>query len=176
MSYIKITNFVVIRYLEKDHSMTKTSRLKKNFFSCKQFQVLSFQEKLFNIIFNENWCEWKWWEWWEWWKCIFNKTGFKVFYVIMKRNPIITNFKRTIYQTFKSANLIWKRCKTLKISEKSCTGRFVICFMCEILIIDIWNEYITKRDGMVNLFSMANLMLRWISFKKFKKSNESCSL
>ena len=35
------------------------------------------------------------------WKCIFNKTGFKVFCVIMKRNPIITNFKRTIYQTFK---------------------------------------------------------------------------
>ena len=31
---------------------------------------------------------------------IFNEIGFNVFYVIMKRVPIITNFKRPIYQTF----------------------------------------------------------------------------
>ena len=30
----------------------------------------------------------------------FNKIGFNAFYVIMKKVPIITNFKRHIYQTF----------------------------------------------------------------------------
>ena len=32
--------------------------------------------------------------------CIFNKIGFNIFYVIMKRVPIITNFKGPINQTF----------------------------------------------------------------------------
>ena len=36
----------------------------------------------------------------EWRISIFNKIGFKFFYVIMKGVPIITNFKRLIYQTF----------------------------------------------------------------------------
>ena len=36
--------------------------------------------------------------------------------------------------------------------EKPCIGRFEICLKCEILIIDTWNEYINKSDGMVNLF------------------------
>ena len=30
----------------------------------------------------------------------FNKVRFNVFYVIMERDPIVTNFKRPIYQTF----------------------------------------------------------------------------
>ena len=30
----------------------------------------------------------------------FSKIGFNVFYVIMKGLPMITNFKRPIYQTF----------------------------------------------------------------------------
>ena len=38
--------------------------------------------------------------------CIFNKTGFNVFYVIMKGVPIIADFKRPIYQAFDSTNLI----------------------------------------------------------------------
>ena len=33
--------------------------------------------------------------------CIFNKIGFNVFYVIMKRVPIITNFKRPIKHLIK---------------------------------------------------------------------------
>ena len=32
--------------------------------------------------------------------CIFNQIGFNVFYTIMKGVPIVTNFKRPIYQTF----------------------------------------------------------------------------
>ena len=35
----------------------------------------------------------------EWLICIFDKIRFNAFYVIMKRVPIITNFKRPIYQT-----------------------------------------------------------------------------
>ena len=38
--------------------------------------------------------------------CIFNKIGFNVFYVILKRVPIIAIFKRPIYQTFNYDNLI----------------------------------------------------------------------
>ena len=38
------------------------------------------------------------------------------------------------------------------LKSKSCIGRFVICLKCEILIIDTWNDYIKKNDGMVNLF------------------------
>ena len=34
----------------------------------------------------------------------------------------------------------------------ACIGRFMIRLKCEILIIDTWNEYIKKSDGMVNLF------------------------
>ena len=64
----------------------------------------------------------------------FNKIGLNVFYVIMKGVPAITNFKWPIYQTFNSTNLIWKWCK------------------CEILIIDTWNEYVKKGNGMLNLF------------------------
>ena len=37
----------------------------------------------------------------EWQICIFNKIEFNVFYVIIKGVPIITNFDRPIYQTFK---------------------------------------------------------------------------
>ena len=36
----------------------------------------------------------------------FNKIGFNVFYVIMKRVTIIANFKRPIYQTFNETNLV----------------------------------------------------------------------
>ena len=36
--------------------------------------------------------------------------------------------------------------------KKFCKGQFVICLKCEILIIDTWNEYTTKSDGVVNLF------------------------
>ena len=43
MIYINITNFVLISYLEKDHSMTETRRLKNVIF----FQtILSFYEFL----------------------------------------------------------------------------------------------------------------------------------
>ena len=41
--------------------------------------------------------------------------------------------------------------KLLKFKISPVIGRFVICFKCEILIIDTWNEYIKKSDGMVNL-------------------------
>ena len=60
--------------------------------------------------------------------------------------------------------------------EKACIGPFVICLKCDILIIDTWNEYIRKSDGMVNLFFTVNLMLGCLLFKKSKKLNESCSL
>ena len=63
--------------------------------------------------------------------------------------------------------------KTLKISEKACIGHFVICLKSEILIIETWNEYIKKSDGMVNLFFK---MLGCLLFKKSKKFNESCWL
>ena len=36
----------------------------------------------------------------------FNKIGFDVFYVIVKRFLIITNFKQPIYQTFNETNLM----------------------------------------------------------------------
>ena len=36
----------------------------------------------------------------EWRLCIFNKIRFNVFFVARKVVPIITNFKRPIYQTF----------------------------------------------------------------------------
>ena len=37
---------------------------------------------------------------WKWWIYIFNKVRFNVFFVIMKRVPLVTNLKGTIYQTF----------------------------------------------------------------------------
>ena len=43
---------------------------------------------------------------------------FIVSYVIMKKVPIIRNFKRPIYQTFKETNLIWKWFKTLKCNVR----------------------------------------------------------
>ena len=46
------------------------------------------------------------------------------------------------------------------ILEKSCTGWFLICLKCEILIIDTWNEYIKKSDGMVNLFFYSEFNVR----------------
>ena len=45
----------------------------------------------------------------------FYKVRFNVFYVIMKSVPIVTNFKRLIYQTFNQINLVLKRCKACKI-------------------------------------------------------------
>ena len=52
----------------------------------------------------------------------------------------------------------------------------MICLKCEILIIDTWNEYIKKSDGMLNLgFFTVNLILGCLLFKKFKRFNESCS-
>ena len=44
--------------------------------------------------------------------------------------------------------------------EKSCIGRFVICLKCEVLIIDTWNEYIKKSNGMVNLFFYSEFNVR----------------
>ena len=58
---------------------------------------------------------------------------------------------------------LWKWYESLKIQEKSCIGQFVICFMCEVLIIDTWNEYI-------------NEMFACPLFKELKKFNEFCSL
>ena len=46
-------------------------------------------EVLFNDFINQ-----------EWSILFFNKTRFNDFYVFMKRVPIVTNFKRPIYQTF----------------------------------------------------------------------------
>ena len=87
--------------------------------------------------------------------------------VIMKGVPVITNFKRSFYQTFNQTNLLWNWCKTFKLYEKSGVGWFVIFLKCDILIIDTWNEYIKKSDGIVNLFSIVNVMLGCLLFKKF---------
>ena len=37
-----------------------------------------------------------------------------------------------------------------------------MCLKCEILIIDTWNEYIRKSDGMVILFFYSEFKCRWI--------------
>ena len=47
---------------------------------------------------------------------------------------------------------------------------------CEIFIIDTWNKYSKKRDGMVNMFFNCKFMLGGLLFKKFRKFNEFCSL
>ena len=47
--------------------------------------------------------------------------------------------------------------------------------ICDILNIHNVNEYIKKSNGMVSLFSIENLMLRCLLFKRIKKSNEFCS-
>ena len=53
----------------------------------------------------------------------------------------------------------------------------MIFLKCDILIIDTWNEYIKKIDGMVNLFFYSEFNDRMsIIQKKIKKLNESCSL
>ena len=58
----------------------------------------------------------------------------------------------------------------------TCIDRFAVCLKCEILIIDTWSEYIKKSDGVVICFSIVNLMLGCLLFKKFKKIKDSCSL
>ena len=55
---------------------------------------------------------------------------------------------------------MWKWCKTLKIYEKPFIGQCVICLKREILIIDTWNEYIKKSDGIVNLFLYCDSNIR----------------
>ena len=55
---------------------------------------------------------------------------------------------------------LWKEFQLLQILND------VVCLECE--IIDTWNEDIKKSDGMVNLFSIVNLMLGCLLFKKFK--------
>ena len=51
--------------------------------------------------------------------------------------------------------------KLLKfLKEKSSIGRFVICLKCEVLIIDTWNGYIKKSDGMINLFFYSEFNIR----------------
>ena len=59
---------------------------------------------------------------------------------------------------------------------KSFISQFVICLKCEILIID--TEMNTSRKAMECLirFSIVNLILGCLLFKKLKKFNESCSL
>ena len=55
----------------------------------------------------------------------------------------------------------------------------MICLKCEILVIDTWNEYIKKGDGMVEwliCLSIVNLMLGCLLFKKLKNFNKSYSL
>ena len=49
--------------------------------------------------------------------CIFSEIGFDVFYVIMKGVPIITNFKRLIYQTFIKLILYENDVKLLKFKR-----------------------------------------------------------
>ena len=58
---------------------------------------------------------------------------------------------------------LWKEFQLLQILND------VVCLECE--IIDTWNEYIKKSDKMVKLFSIVNLMLVCLLFKKFKKFN-----
>ena len=66
--------------------------------------------------------------------------------------------------------------KLLKFFKKSCIGQIVIWLKCEILIIDTWNEYIKKSDGMVNLFFYYEFNFKkFKKFKKLKTFNESCS-
>ena len=49
--------------------------------------------------------------------------------------------------------------KLLKF-KRSPIGQFVICLKFEILINDIWNEYINKSDGMINLFFYSKFNVR----------------
>ena len=96
----------------------------------------------------------------------------------MKVVPIITNFKRPIRHLIKLI-LYENGVKLLKFT------RGLRSLKCKILFIDTWNEFI---DGMVRFwllipemnlsrkvtewlisFSMVNLMLGCLSFKKFKK-------
>ena len=48
------------------------------------------------------------------------------------------------------------------VKEKACKDQFVICVKCEILIIDTWNEYIKKRNGMLNLFFCRKFNIRML--------------
>ena len=36
----------------------------------------------------------------EWWISMFSKVRFNAFYVFMKRVPMVTNFKGSVYRTF----------------------------------------------------------------------------
>ena len=48
-------------------------------------------------------------------------------------------------------------------------GQFDICLKCEILIIDIWNEYIKKSDGTVILLFYSEFNIRMpIIWKKLR--------
>ena len=46
------------------------------------------------------------------------------------------------------------------MQEKLFVGKFVICLKCETLIIDTWNEYINKSNGIVNMFFYSELNVR----------------
>ena len=101
----------------------------------------------------------------------------------MKRVPIITNFKRLIYQTFNLSNLTEKWYKThSEILYRS------ICDMFEVWDFDN-NQNLTLQTYQIPemntsrkvmewfiCFSIINLMLGCLLFKKSKKFNESCSL
>ena len=54
----------------------------------------------------------------------------------------------------------------------------MLCVKCKILIIDTSNEYLKKAMGWLIGFSIVNLILGYLLFKKIKKlkNNESCSL
>ena len=81
----------------------------------------------------------------------FYKVRFNVFYVIMKNVPIVTNFKRLIYQTFNQINLVWKRCKALKFNRNpvkvSSIGTFnydLARFNCDLFSTEVPNDYSWK--------------------------------
>ena len=61
--------------------------------------------------------------------------------------------------------------KTLKIQEKSCIGRFVICLKCEVLIIDTWNEkYFDFYPNNFNFCAVKKNYRKWekLEYKKNK--------
>ena len=58
--------------------------------------------------------------------------------------------------------------KLLKFTSR--IGWFVICLKREIFIMDTWNEYPKKSDGMVSLIFCRKFNLRMLSIKKVLKT------
>ena len=98
----------------------------------------------------------------EWRICIFIKTEFDIFYVIMKGIPIITNFKRSIYWTFNYwlLAILAKLVVILKLGLRSISKRIAsliilnICHPPQHALTDIFFFYFKMIDKANSKFDL----------------------